>query len=97
MFGGLKISGTQGARIGLNINVKKTKSPRLGISEVEEVILENKTIHQVGSVTYLGSINSKNCGYNEDVNSGIAMALGCFSQLKNNWKARYVCEPRLEY
>ena len=34
----------QGARIGLKINVKKTKSLRLGISEDEKVTLGNKKI-----------------------------------------------------
>ena len=52
----------QGARISLKINVKKTKSLRLGISEDEKVTLGNKKIDQVNSFTYLGSIISKDCG-----------------------------------
>ena len=46
----------QGARIGLNINVKKTKSLMLGISEDEKVTLGNEKIDQVGGFTYFGSI-----------------------------------------
>ena len=52
----------QGARIGLKISVKKTKSLRLGISEDEKVTLGDEKIDQMGSLTYLGSIISKNGG-----------------------------------
>ena len=54
----LEVLRGQGARIGLKINVKKTKSLRLGISEDEKVTLGNEKIDQVGSFTYLGSIIS---------------------------------------
>ena len=40
----LKILRVQGARIGLKINVKKTKSLRLGISEDEKMTLRNEKI-----------------------------------------------------
>ena len=72
----------QGARIGLKINVKKTKSLRLGIIEDEKVTLGNEKIDQKGSIAYLGSIISKDSGSSEDVNSTIAKAQGIFSQLK---------------
>ena len=68
----------QGARIGLKINVKKTKSLRLGKSEDEKVTLGNEKIDRVGSFTYLGSINSKDGGSSEDVKSRIAKAQGVF-------------------
>jgi hypothetical protein len=41
----------QGVRIGLIINVKKTKSLRLGISENKRVTLDNEKIDQVDSFT----------------------------------------------
>ena len=68
----------QGARIGLKINVKKTKSIRQGISEDEKVTLGYKKIDQVTSFTYLGSIISKDGGSSEDVKSRIAKAQGFF-------------------
>ena len=68
----LEVLRVQGARIGLKINVKKTKSLRLGISEDEKVTLGNEKIDQVGSFTYLGSIISKDGGSSEDVKSRIA-------------------------
>ena len=54
----LEVLRVQGARIGLKINVKKTKSLRLGISEDEKVTLGNEKIDQMDSFTYLGSIIS---------------------------------------
>jgi hypothetical protein len=58
----------------LKINVKKTKSLRLGISEDKKMTLGNEKIDQVDSFTYLGSIISKDGGSSEDVKSRIAKA-----------------------
>ena len=78
----------QGAKIGSKINVKKTKSLRLGISENGKVTLGNEKIDQVGSFTYLSSINSKDGESSEDVKNRIAKAQGVFSLLKKVWKNR---------
>ena len=51
----LQVLRVQAARIGLKINVKKTKSLRIGISEDEKLKLGNKKIDQVDSFTYLCS------------------------------------------
>ena len=68
----------QGVRIGLKINVKKTKSLRLGMSYDEKVTLGNEKIDQVTSFTYLGSIISKDARSSEDVKSRIAKTQGVF-------------------
>ena len=47
----LEVLRVQGARIGLKINMKKTKSLRLWISKDEKVTLDNEKIDQVGSFT----------------------------------------------
>ena len=86
----LEVLRVQGAKIGLKINVKKTKSLRLGISEDEQVTLGNKKIDQVGSFSYLCSIISKDGGSSKDVKSRIAKAQGVFSQLKKVWKNRKI-------
>ena len=75
----------QGAKIGLKINVKKTKSLRLGISEDEQVTFGNKKIDQVGSFSYIGSIISKDGGNSEDDKSRIDKAQGVFLQLNKVW------------
>ena len=76
----LKVLQVQGAWIGLKINVKKTKSIKLGISEDKQRTLGNQKIYQVGSFTYLGTIISKDGESSEDVKSRIAKAQGVFSQ-----------------
>ena len=75
------------ARISLKINVKKTKSLRLGVNESEELILGTEKIDKVDGFTFLGNIISKNRGYNEDFKSRIAKAQYVFFlQLKKVWK-----------
>ena len=64
----------QGARIVLKINVKKTKSLRLGIGEDKKVTLGNEKIDQLDSFTYLDSIISKDVESSEDAKSRITKA-----------------------
>ena len=78
----LDVLRVQGARIGLKINIKKTKSLRLGISEDEKVTLDDKKIDQVCSFTYRGSIISKEGGSSEDIKSRIAKTWGVFFKVK---------------
>jgi hypothetical protein len=49
----LEVLRVAGVRIGLKINVKKTMSQRLGISEDEKVTLGNEMIDQVDSLLRL--------------------------------------------
>ena len=63
----LDVLRVQVAKIGLKINVKKTKALRLGITEDEKVTLGNEGIDQVDSFTYLGNIISKDYVSNEDI------------------------------
>ena len=52
----LEVLRVQGAKVGLKINVKKTLSLRLGISDDKKAILGNEKTDQVDSFTCLGSI-----------------------------------------
>ena len=70
----LEVLWVQRERIDLKINVKKTKSLRLGISKGEVVMSGNEKINQLDSFIYLGSIISKNGGCSEDVESRLAKA-----------------------
>ena len=81
----LEVLPVQGDRIGLKINVKKTKLQRLGISEDEKVTVGTEKFDQVGSFTYLGSIISKDCGSSENVKSRIAKAQGVFFTVKKKF------------
>ena len=67
-------------RLGLNINIKKTKLLRLGISECEKVTLASEKIDQMVCFTYLGSIICKDDGSSEGFISRIPKAQGVFSQ-----------------
>ena len=78
----LEVLLVQGARKGLKINVKKTKSQRLEISKNEKVTLGNEKIGQVDCFTYLGSIIIKDDGSSEDVKCRIAKTQSVFPQLK---------------
>ena len=49
----LEVLRVAGVRIGLKVNVKKTMSQRLGISEDEKVTLGNEMIDQVDSLLRL--------------------------------------------
>ena len=53
----LKNSRVQGARIGLKINVKNTKSLRLGLRDGKRVMLGKEKTDKVDSFTNLGSIS----------------------------------------
>ena len=86
----LEVLRVRGAEIGSKINVKKTKSLRLGINEDEQVTLGNEKIDQVGSLSYICSIISKDGGSREDVKSRVAKAQGVFPQLKKVWKNRKI-------
>ena len=86
----LEILRVQGAKIGLKINVKKTKSLRVEISEEEKVMFDDEKIDQVGTFTYLGSIISKDGGSSEDVKSRIAKAESVFFTVKKAWKDRKI-------
>ena len=50
----------------------------------------NEKIDQVESLTYLGSIISKDGGGSQDVKSRIAKAHDVFSQVKKVWKNRKI-------
>ena len=95
----LEVLRVQDARIGLNMNVKKSKPLWLGISEDEKVAFGYEKIDQVDTFTCLGSIIRKDSGSSEDVKSRIAEDQGVFSQLKKSLekKGKLVCKPRLVY
>ena len=73
----LDVLRVQGARIGFKINVKKTKSLKLGIIEDEKVTLDSEKIKK-------SSFTSKDSGSSEDVKSRIFKAQGVFSLLKKS-------------
>jgi len=55
----LEVLRDRGTRISLKINVKKTKSITLGTNENELLVVGNKKIGQIDTITCMGSIISK--------------------------------------
>ena len=80
----LEVLRAQCTRIGLKINVKKTKSRRLGISEGDDVMLGNEKIDLVDSFTYLISTISKAIGFSEDVKIRNSQGPKCFFTVENS-------------
>ena len=70
-----------GARTGLKINVKKTKSLILGISKGEEVTLDNEKIDLVEVFTQVALL-VQTVGCSEDIKSRIVKGQVFFSQVK---------------
>ena len=77
----LEVLRVYGARTRLQINYKKAKSLRLGISEEKEAMLGNENIDQVDSLTSLGSIISRYGECSKGVKSSMAKTQGIFSRL----------------
>ena len=78
-----EFSGVQGAKRGLKLYPKKTKSLRPGINDDEEGMLGNMKIVQADSVNYLGSNISKGGGCIDHVKSREAKAEVVFLWLKS--------------
>ena len=69
----------------MKINVKKTKSLWLGVSEDEKVTMGNEEIDQLDSFIYLGSIINKDGGSTKNDKARIAKAHGVFYTVKKKF------------
>lgn len=77
---------TEGQKVGLKINVKKTKEMRINHRSQEELFVEDKKVEQVSEFQYLGSVVSATGGTEEDVDLRIRKAKGIFAQLHPIWR-----------
>lgn len=76
------------SRVGLRINIGKTKEMRKNERCQEPLVLWDDTVEQVESFVYLGSVVTMEGGTAEDVKSRIKKANGVFVQLYPVWKNR---------
>ena len=74
----LEVMQVKSARIGLKINIQKSKSLWQGISEDETVTFGNEKTDPASRFAYLGSIITKEGGSSEDVKSRISKAQAFF-------------------
>ena len=61
----IEVLRVQGARIGLEINVKKTFSLRLLMNGVEKMMLGKVKTDQADTITNLGSLINRDGGYSD--------------------------------
>lgn len=75
----------EAARVGLKINVRKTKSMRVFTNNVNQFSLERMQIEEVESFQYLGSVITTTGGTEADVTARIRKARASFALLNNIW------------
>ena len=71
----------EAAKVGLHLNIAKTKSMRIGTNNVNNFHILNTSIEEVAEFCYLGSIISKDGGATADVDNRIRKAATTFGML----------------
>lgn len=77
-------------RVGLKINVKKTKLMRIGTSNTTPLTLQGQLIEDVNSFSYLGSTICKDGGSSADIADRINKARTAFHSLHRIWRANNI-------
>ena len=77
----------ESAKVGLKINVKKTKEMRINAESNQPLTLYGEEVERVKKFPYLGSIVSEDGGAVQDVSSRINKARGAFTQLGKIWRS----------
>lgn len=75
-------------KVGLEINVSKTKSMYVGKATAPSFSLEGNQIEKVPSFTYLGSQISPDGGCRDDIKARIRKAQCAYGQLRNIWRSK---------
>lgn len=79
---------TNAQKVGLNINISKTKSMQVGAQTPTSFVLDGLPIERVEKFTYLGSQITTDGGAREDVKTRIRKAQCAFGQLQNIWNSK---------
>jgi hypothetical protein len=79
-------------KVGLSINISKTKEIRANVRNNTEIKLQDKVVERVDRFTYLGSVVTKNGGTEEDVLNRISKANTAFVQLYSIWKNKQITQ-----
>ena len=74
-------------RVGLKINIKKTKVMRLNSNIREQVQIDGKTIDDVDTFTYLGGVVTSKGGCDEDISNRLCKAKTQFRRLRKIWSS----------
>ena len=78
---------TQAQKIGLKMNMAKTKTMRLNSKESSLIKLGDRELEDVMEFSYLGSSISSNGNSEDDVNQRLKKARQAFGALRNIWKS----------
>lgn len=76
------------ARIGLDLDIAKTKILRTNTTSYDTLNMEGKEIEEVDNIIYLGSIVNQKGGAERDIKARIGKAKITFLQLGNIWKSK---------
>lgn len=77
-------------KVGLRVNILKTKEMRLNNVSSEPIKINGEIIESVSDFTYLGSNVSKDGGCVKDVEQRVNKARYAFGQLKKIWRANNI-------
>ena len=80
----------EAAKQGLQINVEKTKTLRLGHTHATPIKIGDEFAEDVSTFTYLGSVIAKSGGAEEDVEARIKKAQTAFSMLNTVWRSQII-------
>ncbi|VDO59435.1 unnamed protein product [Schistosoma curassoni] len=76
------------ASVGLNIHKGKTKVLKYNTENSNPITLDDETLEDVESFTYLGSIIDEQGGSDTDINGRTGKGRTAFLQLKNIWNSK---------
>ncbi|VDO61676.1 unnamed protein product [Schistosoma curassoni] len=84
------------ASLGLNIHKEKTKILKVKAGNSNPITLDGKTLEDVESFTYMGSIIDEKGGSDADAKARIGKARTGFLQLKNTWNSKQLSVNRYQ-
>ena len=80
----------ESTKVGLKINIEKTKELRINSNNSTNVSVGGTDIELVDSFTYLGSNIAADGGALKDIDARIQKARGAYSRLNNIWKSNEI-------
>ena len=78
------------AKVGLHVNIDKTKTMRNNCRTADPVKLGEQDIEDVTEFTYLGAKVTKDGNTEAEIKTRINKARGAFAALKNIWKTKMI-------
>ena len=77
-------------RVGLKINIEKTKMMRINSRNQDQITIEGRDINEVEEFVYLGATVCKEGGGMKDLKNRLSKARGAFVRLKKTWRSNNI-------